>query len=415
MQINKIHWPSLLILAILGIGAAVVLLISFGLGVNSIMGLFTKGSDPAGGMIGSIAFGFEAVILLLCSWFVLQKTIGREQAGIPFKFPFAGWQVIAVIGVVILSALLGGVTAFTEIAWLNWIILPVLTILVIVPPIWMLFGLGTNGIELGPRWRVFGILGLGMTIGPLIMIILEIVLLLGVVIAGLIIVAIQKPDLFQEIINLGQRIRGETDQQLILNLVAPYIANPAVIAAILGYIAVLVPMIEELLKPLAVWIFARKIESPAQGFAMGMLSGAAFALLESLNASGDGSANWPVIVSIRAGTSLLHMTASGLVGWGIVSAFQEKRIMRLVAAYFSAVLIHGIWNACAVGAGISTLGELIGKPEWLYTIIPAAVSGMIVLGIGMFVVLIASNRKLGSMLITHPDPQIIGDNKEGVK
>jgi hypothetical protein len=415
MQINKIHWPSLLILAILGIGAAVVLLISFGLGVNSIMGLFTKGSDPAGGMIGSIAFGFEAVILLLCSWFVLQKTIGREQAGIPFKFPFAGWQVIAVIGVVILSALLGGVTAFTEIAWLNWIILPVLTILVIVPPIWMLFGLGTNGIELGPRWRVFGILGLGMTIGPLIMIILEIVLLLGVVITGLIIVAIQKPDLFQEIINLGQRIRGETDQQLILNLVAPYIANPAVIAAILGYIAVLVPMIEELLKPLAVWIFARKIESPAQGFAMGMLSGAAFALLESLNASGDGSANWPVIVSIRAGTSLLHMTASGLVGWGIVSAFQEKRIMRLVAAYFSAVLIHGIWNACAVGAGISTLGELIGKPEWLYTIIPAAVSGMIVLGIGMFVVLIASNRKLGSMLITHPDPQIIGDNKEGVK
>jgi hypothetical protein len=415
MQINKIHWPSLLILAILGIGAAVVLLISFGLGVNSIMGLFTKGSDPAGGMIGSIAFGFEAVILLLCSWFVLQKTIGREQAGIPFKFPFAGWQVIAVIGVVILSALLGGVTAFTEIAWLNWIILPVLTILVIVPPIWMLFGLGTNGIELGPRWRVFGILGLGMTIGPLIMIILEIVLLLGVVITGLIIVAIQKPDLFQEIINLGQRIRGETDQQLILNLVAPYIANPAVIAAILGYIAVLVPMIEELLKPLAVWIFARKIESPAQGFAMGMLSGAAFALLESLNASGDGSANWPVIVSIRAGTSLLHMTASGLVGWGIVSAFQEKRIMRLVAAYFSAVLIHGIWNACAVGAGISTLGELIGKPEWLYTIIPAAVCGMIVLGIGMFVVLIASNRKLGSMLIAHPDPQIIGDNKEGVK
>jgi hypothetical protein len=415
MQTNKIHWPSLLILVVLGISAAVVLLISFGLGVNSIMGLFTKGSDPAGGMIGSVAFGFEAVILFLCSWFVLQKTMGREQAGIPFKFPFAGWQVIAVIGVVILSALLGGVTAFTEIAWLNWIILPVLTILVIVPPIWMLFGLGTNGIELGPRWRVFGILGLGMTIGPLIMIILEIVLLLGVVIAGLIIVAIQKPDLFQEIINLGQRIRGETDQQLILNLVAPYIANPAVIAAILGYIAVLVPMIEELLKPLAVWIFARKIESPAQGFAMGMLSGAAFALLESLNASGDGSANWPVIVSIRAGTSLLHMTASGLVGWGIVSAFQEKRIMRLVAAYFSAVLIHGIWNACAVGAGISTLGELIGKPEWLYTIIPAAVSGMIVLGIGMFVVLIASNRKLGSMLITHPDPQIIGDNKEGVK
>ena len=40
-----------------------------------------------------------------------------------------------------------------------WIVLPVLTVLVIVPPIWLLFGIGTKGMELGPRWRVFGILG----------------------------------------------------------------------------------------------------------------------------------------------------------------------------------------------------------------------------------------------------------------
>ena len=168
------------------------------------------------------------------------------------------------------------------------------------------------------------------------------------------------------------------------------------IATIIGYIAIIVPLIEELLKPLAVWIFATKIESPAQGFAMGVLSGAAFALIESLNASADGTTSWPVIVSIRAGTSLLHMTASGLVGWGIVSAFREKRIMRFFAAYFTAVAIHGIWNACAVGTGISAVGESIGKPEWLFNFIPAMLCGMFVLGIGMFAVLIASNRKLRS-------------------
>jgi RsiW-degrading membrane proteinase PrsW (M82 family) len=189
-----------------------------------------------------------------------------------------------------------------------------------------------------------------------------------------------------------------------LNLAAPYITTPAVIAALIGYIAILVPMIEELLKPLAVWIFARKIESPAQGFAMGMLSGAAFALLESLNASGDGSTSWPVIVSVRAGTSLLHMTVSGLVGWGIVSAFREKKVLRFFAAYFTAVAIHGIWNASAVAAGISTIGQLIDKPEWLFNIIPAAVCGMSVLGIGMFAVLIASNRKLKST--ANPVPQV---------
>ena len=412
MQTNKTHWPSLLILIILGIGAAFVLLISFGLGVNSIIGLFTDGIDPAGGMISSFAFGFEFIILILSFWFILQKTMGRDQADRPFKFPFASWQIIAGINIVIFAAVIGGISAYAEIAWLNWIILPALTILVIVPPIWMLFGIGTNGIDLGPRWRFFSVLGLGMTVGPILMIILEIILLMVIILAGFIYLAVQKPDLFQEIINLTQQLQNETNPDLILNSVAPYVANSAVIATLLGYIAFLVPMIEELLKPLAVWIFAKKIESPAQGFAMGMLSGGAFALLESLNASGDGSVSWPVIVSIRAGTSLLHMTASGLVGWGIVSAFQEKKAGRFFAAYFSAVAIHGIWNACAVGAGISTIGELIGKPEWLFNIIPAAIGGMAVLGIGMFVVLIASNRKLRSVSVNLPVAQIEEKNNE---
>jgi hypothetical protein len=394
MQTNKTHWPSLLILIVLGLSVVFVLLIALGLGVNSLISLFIEGGDPAGQMISAFAFGFETVILLLCSGFVLQKTLGRGQAETPFKFPFADWLFIPIIGMVIGSVAIGGVVAYTEIAWLAWVMLPVLTVLVIVPPIWLLFGIGSNGIELGPRWRIFGMLGLSMTIGPLIMIVMEMVLLLGIIIIGVIVVAVQQPALFQELVNLGRILKQETNEEMILKLLAPYISNPLVIAAVIGYIALAVPLIEELFKPLAVWIFARKIESPAQGSAMGLLSGAAFALIESLNASGDGTVTWPFIVSVRAATSLLHVTASGLVGWGIVSAFREKRIMRFFAAYFSAVAIHGIWNACAVGAGLSAVGESIGKPEWLFNFIPAMLGGMFVLGVGMFVVLIASNRKL---------------------
>lgn len=390
----------MLVLFILGISAAFVLLISFGAGTISIINLFTKEGEPAGGMIGSFAFGFEFVILILCSWFVLEKTMGREQADHRIKFPFAAWQIIVVIGVVTISIIIGGVAAFTEIAWLNWLVLPLLTLLVIVPPLWILTGIGTTGIDLGPRWRVFGIIGLGMTIGPLIMIVLEISLLLVIIIFGVAVIAIQQPELFQELLSLSQMLRAESDPDRILSLVAPYLASPALIATLIGYIAVLVPMLEELLKPLAVWIFARKIESPAQGFAMGVFSGAAFALLESLNASGDGSTSWPVIVSIRAGTSLLHMALSGLVGWGIASAFREKRIGRFFSAYFAAVTIHGIWNACAVGAGFSMVGEFVGKPEWFFNIVPAAVCGMSVLGIGMLALLIAGNRKLRNTAAT---------------
>jgi len=394
MQTKKTHWTSLLILIVLGLSVVFVLLIALGLGANSIVSLFTEEGDPAGQMIGAFAFGFEVLILLLCSWFVLQKTLGREQAEIPFVFPFAGWQIIVVLALIFGSVILGGIIAYTEIAWLAWIMLPILTLFVIVPPIWLLFGIGTNGIELGPRWRVFGILGLSMSIGPLIMIVLEGVLLLGMIIVGIIMVAILHPALFQEILSLGNILKQETSEEVILKLLAPYISSPILIATAIGYISLLVPLIEEAFKPLAVWIFAKKIESPAQGFALGILSGAAFALLESLNASGDGSVSWPVIVSVRAGTSLLHMTASDLVGWGIVSAFREKRILRFFAAYFGAVSIHGLWNACAVGAGLSVIGEAIGKPEWIFNFIPAMLGGMFVLGVGMFVVLIASNKKL---------------------
>jgi hypothetical protein len=412
MQPQKTHWFSILILTVLGISASLVFLISFGLGINSMYELLTNGGDPAGGMISSFAFGLEFILLLLCSWFVLQKVMGRERAEISFNFPFAVWQIAAVIGVVVFSAVIGGITASAGIAWVNWIILPTLTILVIVPPIWMFIGLGARGIDLGPRWRVFSVLGLGMTVGPLIMIVLEMIVLLGVILIGMILVAVQKPDLFQEIVELSQSIQLESDPELIISILAPYITTPAVIAAALGYIALLVPMIEELLKPLAVWIFAGKIESPAQGFVMGMISGAAFALIESLNASGDSSASWPIIVSVRAGTSLLHITASGLVGWGIVSAFRENKIARFFAAYFSAVAIHGIWNACAIGAGISIIGELIGKTEWIFNIIPAAIGGMTILGFGIFAVLIASNRKLTNMTVI---PKIASNNDEEIK
>jgi RsiW-degrading membrane proteinase PrsW (M82 family) len=193
-------------------------------------------------------------------------------------------------------------------------------------------------------------------------------------------------------------------QEAMLAMLAPYLRNPVLIATGIGYIAIIVPLIEEMLKPLAVWLFARKIESPAQGFALGVLSGAAFALFESLNASADGSMTWAVIVTARTGTSLLHMMTSGLVGWGIASAFGERCIGRFFAAYALAVLIHGIWNAAAAGTGIAAIGEMIGRPEWVYTVAPALVCGLITLAIGVVTILVLANRKLNqtSPKILHP-------------
>jgi hypothetical protein len=412
MQTNKTHWPSLVVLIVLALSVLFVFLIALALCVSSVINLVSNKGDPAGQMIGAFAYGFEMVALLVCAWFVLQKTMGREQADLPFKFPFAMWQVMAILGLVGISVLVGGIVAYENITWLSWAILPVLTILVIVLPIWLLLGLGSNQIELGSRWRVFGTLGLSLSIGPFVMIMLEVVMLVIVACVGIFVLAVQQPALLQDVTNLENIAELQKNQEAILKLIAPFISNPSVVAIMLGYISLIVPMIEELLKPLGVWIFAKKIDSPVQGFAMGLLGGAAFALIESLNASGDGSASWPFIVSVRMTTGLLHVTTSGLVGWAIVSAFKEKRSMRFFAAYFGAVTLHGVWNACAVGVGLSTIGEFIGKPEWLFNYAPATLCGMIVLAIGLFSMLITANQRLRKI---SPVPLAAVTENEGVQ
>ena len=398
MQTKQTHWASLLTLILIGTSVFFLLILVAALGVVSLMDLFAATGEGASEMISAVAFGFILLLLLLCGWFILQKTRGLEQADLPFKFPFAPWMWGVLPAIAIFSIALGGLATLAELQWLNWIVLPALTILVIVPPIWLLFGIASNGLDLGPRWRFFSIFSLGLTIGPLVMIVIELVVLFTIIISGAIYVATTQPALMSELEMLTNMMTQGASEEALLAMLTPYLTNTTLIAIGIGYIALLVPLIEELLKPLAVWLFARQIESPAQGFALGVLSGAAFALVESLNAGADGSTSWAIVVSVRTGTSVLHMMTSGLVGWGIASAFKEKRVGRLIAAYISAVLIHGIWNAAAAGTGLTALGESLGKPEWLFNFAPALVCGLLVLGIGVTAMLVASNRKLRKQL-----------------
>jgi hypothetical protein len=284
-----------------------------------------------------------------------------------------------------------------------------LTILVIAVPIWVLLGVGTTALDFGPRWRAWSIFGLGMTLGPLLMLIIEGVAAVIFVIIAMIVI-FSKPDVLSEISRLATLLKNETNPDVILPLIAPYIINPGVIVMVLSFFALVVPIIEEALKPLGIWLFARKIETPAQGFALGLLSGAAYALVESLGASGQSDVNWVAVVTVRAGTSLLHITTTGLMGWAIVAAWREKRVLRLMATYATVILIHGLWNASAIGAGIAAVADSLGGSSNMMSMVPAAVCGLTVLAIGMLAVLIASNRKarfLSTPLVTAENPPVM--------
>ncbi len=395
MQTKSFHLGSLLTLIVLIGSAFFLLLLVAVLLVASLIGLFSQEGDPAAQMISAWAFGFAAIVLFICSWFVLQKMRGLEQAELALKLSLPVWAWIFTPLIVLTGIALGVGVSFAELPWLSWLFLPPLSVVVIVLPILFFFGIAAQSIDAGSRWRFFATLGLGMTAGPCIMIVLEVLVIAVIFVGGAVYMSVTQPAILQEVTSLVDLFNeGAINEEALLTGLAPYLSNPALITILLSYVALIVPLIEELFKPLAVWIFARQVDTPAQGFVLGALSGLAFALIESLNASADSSVSWGVIVGARAGTSLLHLTTSALVGWGIVSLFKEKRFGRFFGAYFSAVLVHGIWNAAAAGAGIASIGELIGKPEWLFNFAPALICGLIVLGIGMFVVLLRSNRSL---------------------
>ena len=115
-------------------------------------------------------------------------------------------------------------------------------------------------------------------------------------------------------------------------------------------------MIEEQIKPIGVWLLAGRQLTPAEGYALGALSGAGYALVESLFLTSSGQ-DWTVIILARIGTSAVHILTAGLMGWALATAWGEARYLRLGAVYLLAVLIHGLWNGLTIANVFANLSQ----------------------------------------------------------
>ena len=182
-----------------------------------------------------------------------------------------------------------------------------------------------------------------------------------------------------------------------LDLLSPLLTKPGVIVTALIYTALFVPAVEELFKPLGVWLLARKLDSPAQGFALGALSGASYALIETIGVSGQGG-EWATLLFTRIGTGLLHITTSALMGAAIVVALRQRRYLRLVGTYILAITLHGLWNTFAILYSFSSLAKLLGHTDRLSTIQPITIIAMSILSVGLFMILLSVNRQMGKTL-----------------
>ena len=125
---------------------------------------------------------------------------------------------------------------------------------------------------------------------------------------------------------------------------AKALTNPAFVYFFIQ-IAVIAPLVEELVKPLVTLPLLRQLNRQ-QAFWVGALAGAGFAAVENVIYACSGLAIWPGILLVRAIGGALHPLGAGLVtlGWRDVLHRESNAPEKWFKQYGFAVLIHAIWN-----------------------------------------------------------------------
>jgi uncharacterized membrane protein YiaA len=391
VKTSQTHLPSLLSSILFFLSALFLSGIGLLMGSTALLSFFSGEAVEVEQTIIFIAFGFEGVVLFIAAFFSFQKTLRKPSADQEASFSISFWPIIVLTITAFVSILVG--YQISGLNTVNWLILPILTLPAVVLPLCVLLALGTQKLPFGSRWQSWSVLGLGMTLVPLILFVLEVAVLI-IVFFIVIAYVMTQPDLVSELQRLSQQIMFlDPQSEAALDLLSPFVAKPGVIITVLAYIAILVPALEEIFKPLGVWLLAGKLESPAQGFALGALSGAGYALIETIGVSNQ-TVEWASLLFSRIGTGLLHITTSALMGAALVLAWRERRYLRLIGTYFLVVLLHGLWNTFAMLFTFSGLAELIGQSGFLSTLQPVMIITMSILAIGLFAILVIFNRKM---------------------
>jgi len=307
--------------------------------------------------------------------------------------------------VLVLAVLLGNWVAGS--GRVSWLLLPPLHILAVALPVFLLVYLAVRDIPLGTPQRVWGVFAVGAFLGPMMIFILE-SLAVVLVIVGFVAWVTTQPALLAQFSNLARQLQGtRPSPDEIQRLLMPLLANRVTLFLIFLFAAVIVPLIEEALKPIGVWLLVGNNLTPMAGFTAGILSGAGYALVESL-ALTSGSEGWTSVVIARMGTAIVHIFTTGMIGWAMALAWSEGRYLRLGGTYLMNVLIHGLWNGLTLlvaFAAIPTTRSVLPIPDVIGVVATLAPYGLVVLAAFTFIGLIIANRSLYWSQVPKPAPE----------
>jgi len=406
---KTIQWGSALqvglgAFALLNIWLAAALMAVFG-----VMGLVVQSSSPsellaiflvAGSLAGSGA------LLLPSIYHGLMRLMNRpavDSLALLRRLRPGMW-------VVAFPLLLAAGYAVLQVPAITWLLLPPLHLLTVgVPVAWMLH-LGVRDLPLGTPQRAWGVFTSGLLLGPFLISIIEMAAMVVVVLLAAVYIA-SDAQLTREVMGLVRLFQaGQPTQDELTQVLAPYLARPGVIFSVLAFGSLIVPLTEEALKSIGVWLLVGRRMTPQAGFAAGALSGAGYAFMESLLLTSNGQ-EWVSLMVARIGTSALHILTTAMIGWALVNAWQRGRYLRLGATYLGMVGLHGLWNGLTLYTAFQSLSQTQGNPSpsSIPAGLPNSIAPVLLLGLAILSLvwlitanrLLAANKLANSRLPTH--------------
>ena len=114
-------------------------------------------------------------------------------------------------------------------------------------------------------------------------------------------------------------------------------------------VAIIGPLVEETVKPLAVIILIGRMRSAAETFVLGLACGIGFDLIETSGYISSSTGGWLNIALGRTGSGLLHGMGAAMValGWYYLTHPGKNRVPKALGCWVYAVVQHALWNSTA--------------------------------------------------------------------
>lgn len=390
----QVQWLSLLQFIFSSLGGLLAWVLAAGSAFAGTLEWVAEGGltqDNSSLFLSAASFFFVGLILLPSAWLALKRLSG-ESGEFPSRLrKFAARLQKNSMLFLFPLLVLGNYTGRSEgAAWLLFPLTHLLAASIII--IWFV-SVATRKLNSGSAQRSWGAFGSGLSLSPILALGAEIFVGLFFFFFLILYLGLQ-PDLLLELESLVDQLAfSVNDPAVLIPALEPLLSDPVLLFMILGFVALAVPIIEELIKPIGVWLLLGRRLSPSDGFVLGVLGGAGFALFENLTI-GAVSENWLFIFSARIGTTAMHIFTAGLTGWAIVTAKNEKRYWLLLGSYALSVSLHSLWNSMVVLGSFASLGMLSGASLVPSHLVFSSWLVLLVLAFGSIFLLWKSNRRL---------------------